>query len=77
MNLVIPPVFFYAVGTLLVVFGTLRSIILGGRRNDREIQDDTPDGAKTRKRHRVWGIIWVLMGLFLIAATAGVLGSRM
>lgn len=77
MNLVIPPVFFYAVGTLLVVFGTLRSIILGGRRADREIQDETADALKARKRHRIWGIIWVLMGLFLIASTAGVLGSRL
>jgi hypothetical protein len=77
LNLVIPPVFFYAVGTLLVVFGTLRSIMLGGRRAHREIQDDTPDAAKARKRHRIWGIIWVLMGLFLIASTAGVLGSRL
>jgi hypothetical protein len=68
MNL--PPIFFYALGTLLIVFGTLRTVVLGRRRADREIVDDTPDHAKARKRHLKWGIIWVLLGLFLVVSTA-------
>jgi hypothetical protein len=72
----LPPIFFYAIGTLLVVFGALRIAFLGRRRADRELTDDTPDRTKARKRHTVWGIIWVAMGAFLIASTAGILGLR-
>lgn len=72
----LPPIFFYAIGTLLVVFGGLRVAFLGRRRADRELADDTPERAKARKRHTVWGIIWVAMGAFLIASTAGILGLR-
>ncbi len=70
----LPPVFFYAIGTLLVVFGAMRAAVLGRRRGDRELTDDTPERAKVRRRHRIWGFIWVAMGAFLIASTAGILG---
>ena len=56
----LPPIFFYAIGTLLVVFGALRSIILGRRRADREVPEDTPERAQARRRHLVMGLIWVL-----------------
>ena len=72
----LPPIFFYAIGTLLVVFGGLRVAMLGRRRGDRELTDDTPERAKARRRHRIWGVIWVAMGAFLIASTAGILGLR-
>jgi len=72
----LPPIFFYAIGTLLVVFGALRSIVLGRRRADRELTEDTPARAKARKRHLAMGIVWVGMGIFLIASTAGILGLR-
>jgi hypothetical protein len=72
----LPPIFFYAIGTLLVVFGALRVAFLGRRRADRELTADTPDRAKVRRRHTIWGIIWVVMGAFLIASTAGILGLR-
>jgi hypothetical protein len=72
----LPPIFFYAIGTLLVVFGALRVAFLGRRRADRDVTDDTPDRAKARKRHQLWGVIWVVMGAFLIASTAGILGIR-
>lgn len=72
----LPPIFFYAIGTLLVVFGVLRAFVLGRRRADREITDDTPERAKTRRRHLVMGVIWVVMGGFLIASTAGILGRH-
>jgi hypothetical protein len=72
----LPPVFFYAIGTLLVVFGAMRVAVLGRRRGDRELTADTPDRAKIRRRHKIWGLIWVAMGAFLIASTAGILGLR-
>jgi hypothetical protein len=76
MNVVIPPIFFYAVGTLLVVFGVLRAIVLGRRRAGREVADDTPERSRLRRRHLTFGIVWVLMGLFLIVSTAGVIRMR-
>ena len=72
----LPPVFFYAIGTLLVVFGALRAAVLGRRRADRELTEDTPERVKARKRHKAMGIVWVLMGAFLIASTAGILGRH-
>jgi hypothetical protein len=76
MNVVIPPLFFYVVGALLVIFGALRAATLGRRRASRELSEDTPAAAKARKRHLTFGIVWVIMGLFLIASTAGVLSAR-
>jgi len=76
MNVVIPPLFFYVVGALLVIFGALRAATLGRRRPSRELTEDTPQAAKARKRHLTFGIVWVAMGLFLIASTAGVLSFR-
>ncbi len=83
MNVVIPPLFFYAVGAVLVVAGAARSLTLGRRRPERDIQGHEPGStaadkaAKARKRHFIFGIVWVLLGLFLILSTAGVLRSRM
>jgi hypothetical protein len=74
MNL--PPIFFYAIGTLFVVFGGLRVAILGRRRGGRELGEDTPERAQVRRRHLIWGSIQVVAGLILIASTAGVLGRR-
>ena len=72
----LPPIFFYVIGTLLVVFGVMRTVVLGRRRADREITDDTPERAKARRRHKLMGLIWVVMGAFLIASTAGILGRH-
>ena len=72
----LPPIFFYAIGTLLLVFGVLRAFMLGRRRADRELTEDTPERAKARKRHLAMGIVWAVMGAFLIASTAGILGLR-
>jgi hypothetical protein len=74
MNL--PPIFFYAIGTLFVVFGGLRVAVLGRRRGARELTEDTPERAQARRRHLIWGSIQVIAGLILIASTAGVLGRR-
>jgi hypothetical protein len=76
MNITIPPVLFYALGALLVVFGTLRALTLGRLRPGRELDVDTPARAQERKRHLTFGIVWVAMGLFLIVSTLGVIKMR-
>ena len=77
MNVVIPPLIFYSVGAMLVIFGGLRAFTLGRRRPERELRDDDNDARLgERRRHLRWGIIWMLLGLFLIFSTAGVLKMR-
>ena len=75
MNL--PPVFFYAIGTILVVFGALRAIFLGLRRPSRELSEDTPARAKLRRNHLLFGILHCLAGIVLILLTSGVIRSRL
>lgn len=76
MNVVIPPLFFYVVGLLLTIGGAVRAATLGRRIESREISEDTPERAKARKRHLTFGLVWIALGLFLIASTAGVLRMR-
>jgi hypothetical protein len=76
MNLVIPPLFFYLFGLVLVIAGVVRAATLGRRDAKREINDDTPERAKARRRHFTFGLVWIAMGVFLIASTAGVLRMR-
>lgn len=76
MNVVIPPLFFYVVGLLLTIGGAVRAATLGRRVESREISEDTPERAKARKRHLTFGLVWIALGLFLIASTAGVLRMR-
>ncbi len=76
MNIVIPPIFFYVMGAVLVIAGAVRAATLGRRNSERELLDDTPERAKARRRHLTFGIVWVAMGLFLIASTAGLLRMR-
>jgi hypothetical protein len=40
MNVVIPPLFFWVVGALLVTFGALRAITLGRRSDSHELTED-------------------------------------
>ena len=70
MNPSLPPIFFYAIGTLLSVFGLARALTLGRRHADRELSEDTPERAKARRRHLVWGILWAVTGVFLVVSTA-------
>jgi hypothetical protein len=61
----------YAIGALLIVFGSLRALYLGWSRRDREIVD-TDDGGPRKKGpryHLMVGILWVAMGLFLVLST--------
>ena len=76
MNLVIPPLFFYLVGAALTIGGAVRAVTLGRRDPRGEINEDTAERAKARRRHRTFGLIWVAMGIFLIVSTAGVLRLR-
>ena len=79
MNVAIPPIFFYVIGAMLVIFGALRALTLG-RRSERSLVDadgnENPARAGERRRHLRFGIIWVLMGVFLIVSTAGILKMR-
>jgi len=82
MNLVIPPLFFYVVGAMLVIFGAWRTAWLGRRHPSREVETEVSETAaaaadKARRRHFLFGLVWVALGLFLILSTAGVLHSRM
>jgi hypothetical protein len=76
MNVVIPPLFFYIVGLLLTIGGAVRAATLGRRVESREISEDTPERARARRRHLTFGLVWIALGLFLIASTAGVLRMR-
>ncbi|HVZ74313.1 MAG TPA: hypothetical protein VHJ20_18160 [Polyangia bacterium] len=72
----IPPIFFCAIGAIMVAFGITRAFVLGRRRPEREIGDDTPEKAKARRNHLVFGVVHVVMGIFLILLTTGVIPSR-
>jgi hypothetical protein len=76
MNVVIPPLVFYALGIVLILGGAARAFMLGRRDASREISDDDPARLRTRRRHLAFGLVWMAMGLFLVASTAGVLRSR-
>jgi hypothetical protein len=75
MNL--PPIFFYAIGTFMAVFGLGRALILGRRRSGAEIVEDTPERAKARRNHRIFGIVHCIFGIVLILLTSGVIRSRL
>lgn len=71
------------VGTLLVVGGGARAYVLGWKRRPAAVRrggEGEGDGAGASDggrhaaagagaRHLRWGVIWVLMGLFLIVST--------
>jgi uncharacterized membrane protein HdeD (DUF308 family) len=80
MNIQLPPALFYGVGTMLIVFGALRAIYLGWQRRPAKAPEKAPgeesledvevarDG-KDARRHIMFGILWVAMGLFLVIST--------
>jgi hypothetical protein len=76
MQLNIPPIVPYAVGAILVVFGILRVKYLGAPRPPRVSEDERPDSGdaapvrgKEQRRHLRMGVVWVLLGLFLLVST--------
>ena len=76
VDVVIPPLVFYAVGIVLILGGATRMVMLGRRNPKREIADDDPAKARTRRRHLLFGLVWVGLGIFLLGSTAGVLRTR-
>jgi hypothetical protein len=73
----IPPIFFYAIGAFLSVFGAARALVLGRRRPERELTDDTPARAKDRRNHLIFGIVHFVFGIVLILMTSGVIRFRL
>ncbi|HTA21863.1 MAG TPA: hypothetical protein VK989_21360 [Polyangia bacterium] len=73
----IPPVFFYAIGAFLAVFGAARALVLGRRRPERELSEDTPARAKVRRNHLIFGTLHFVFGIALILMTSGVLRARL
>lgn len=82
MQVNLPPFLFYSIGSMLIVFGALRIKYLGAPRlrrrpaNDSELSGDRADEPEERlergpeqRRHIRWGIIWILLGLFLVIST--------
>lgn len=74
MQLNVPPIVPYAVGAVLVLFGSLRIRYLGAPRSPRPsddgaASDDKPVRGKEQRRHITMGAVWVLMGLFLLVST--------
>ena len=69
MHLQLPPAIPYAVGAVLVVFGSLRALHLGWQRRDREPDDERPARSTTPRYHLMWGTIQVVMGLGLLIST--------
>ena len=73
----IPPAFFYAIGTFLAVFGAARALVLGRRRPDRELAEETPARAKLRRNHLIFGTLHFIFGIVLILLTSGVIRWRL
>ena len=73
MNVELPPIVFYVLGSMFLVFGVLRALLLGRRRPERELTEDTPERAKARRRHLMFGVLWILVGVFLLVETSGLL----
>ena len=82
MQVNLPPFLFYAIGSMLIVFGALRIKYLGAPRlrrrpaDDSEMSSDRADEPEEllargpeQRRHIRWGIIWILLGLFLVIST--------
>jgi hypothetical protein len=76
MRLNISPVIPYVVGATLVMFGALRAKYLAKPRSpklrDEEGQppaDSTPIRGKEEVRHLRMGVVWILLGVFLLVST--------
>jgi hypothetical protein len=76
MHLNIPPIIPYVFGATLVVFGVLRAKYLGAPRPPRPTADEpetsteaAPVRGPAQHRHLRWGVIYVLLGLFLVIST--------
>jgi hypothetical protein len=76
MRLQIPPIIPYFVGAMLVFFGILRVKYLAAPRIRQRSEDEqdaaveeVPVRGKEQRRHLRMGVVWVLLGLFLLVST--------
>ncbi len=75
MQLNVPPIVPYVIGAVLVLFGSVRIKYLGAARAPRPSEDDSgaadekPVRGKEQRRHITMGVVWILMGLFLVVST--------
>jgi hypothetical protein len=78
MDIVLPPALFYGVGIVLIVFGALRAIFLGWKQKPQVVGEDVEEAAAGGwsrstgggyKRHLTFGLLWMVMGLFLVVST--------
>jgi hypothetical protein len=75
MQVYIPPVVPYVIGATLVVFGGLRIKYLGAPRapalpdEGDNPADAKPVRGKEQRRHVRMGVLWILMGAFLLVST--------
>ncbi len=75
MQINIPPAIPYAVGATLILFGILRAKYLAAPRAPRLVDDAKEDGAGAeargpeQRRHLRMGVVWILLGLFLVIST--------
>jgi hypothetical protein len=71
----IPPVVPYVIGAMLVLFGGLRVKYLGAPRVPHLTEDvdgtadEAPVRGKQQRRHVRMGVLWILMGAFLLVST--------
>jgi hypothetical protein len=81
MQINIPPAIPYAVGAILILFGILRAKYLAAPRAPRLADDDQAESSlgkaearaeirgPEQRRHLRMGIVWILLGLFLVIST--------
>ena len=75
MQVNIPPIVPYVVGAILILFGSIRIKYLSAPRAPRPSDDDNGSNeaplvrGKEQKRHLRWGVIYILLGLFLFVST--------
>ncbi len=82
MQVNLPPIIPYIIGLALIVFGGLRIKYLGAprarRERDADLRDDEAlsppreevvERGPEQRRHIRWGIIWILLGAFVVIST--------
>jgi len=80
MQVNLPPIIPYIVGFALIVFGGLRIKFLGAPRARRErdadlqepsapAREEVIERGPEQRRHIRWGIIWILLGAFVVIST--------
>ena len=69
----LPPALVYGLGMVLIVFGSLRAYYFGWQRREEPVPGDENDFPRRppsqARRHISWGLIWLIMGLYLVVST--------